>query len=415
VESATESKETTVDMDQIRSQFPILKRKILDQDLVYFDNAASSQKPIRVIKSLEKYYTEEHSNVHRGIHTLSQIATAKFEESREILRQFLNAKSTKEIVFTKGTTEGINLVAHGLSVAELGEGDEILISEMEHHSNIVPWQVAAERTGASLVVCKVLEDGSLDLGDFEKKLTEKTKIVSIVHVSNTLGTTNPVKKICQMAREKGALTLIDGAQSSPHLNINVCDIDCDFYVISGHKMYGPTGIGVLYGKSEVLEQLPPYQTGGEMIKDVSFEKTTYNDLPFKFEAGTPNIAGAIGIAEAVRFIESVGYDNIFQIEDHLLRKAQEVLRKIDGIKFYGTAANKASVVSFNIDGVHPTDLGTILDKLGIAVRTGHHCTQPLMDKFGIPGTVRASFAVYNTEEEIYKMDAAVKRAVKMLK
>jgi len=415
VEQATERKEVAFDVAKLRSEFPILDRKIYDQDLVYFDNAASSQKPLRVIKALEKYYTEEHSNVHRGIHMLSQIATTKFEESREVLRQFLQAKSTKEIIFTKGTTEGINLVAQGLSLSTLGEGDEILISEMEHHSNIVPWQVAAKRSGAKLVVCNVLDDGSLDMDDFHEKLTEKTKIVSMVHISNTLGTINPVKEICQLARQKGALTLIDGAQSAPHLDINVLDIDCDFYVISGHKMYGPTGIGVLYGKSEALDQLPPYQTGGEMIKDVTFEKTTYNELPFKFEAGTPNIAGAIGLAEAVRFIESTGYKSIHEIEKGLLEKGHQALSKFPGIEFLGTARDKASVISFNIEGIHPTDLGTILDKLGIAVRTGHHCTQPLMDKFGIPGTVRASFAVYNTEEEIQRLETAVDRAVKMLK
>jgi len=415
VEQVTESKELAFDVKKLRSEFPILERKIQNQDLVYFDNAASSQKPLRVIKALEKYYTEEHSNVHRGIHTLSQIATAKFEDAREVMRQFLKAKSTKEIIFTKGTTEGINLVAQGLSFSQLKNGDEILISEMEHHSNIVPWQVAAEQSGAKLVVCNVLKDGSLDMDDFENKLTENTKIVSLVHISNTLGTINPVKEICQMARRVGALTLIDGAQSAPHMKINVRDIDCDFYVISGHKMYGPTGIGILYGKEEALDKLPPYQTGGEMIQDVSFEKTTYNELPFRFEAGTPNIAGAIGLAEAVRFIESVGYDNIEQIENSLLKKGHDVLSGIEGIKFLGTSENKASVISFNVDGVHPTDLGTILDKLGIAVRTGHHCTQPLMDKFGIPGTVRASFAVYNTIEEIMRLETAVSRAVKMLK
>lgn len=415
MEQVTESKELAFDVKKLRSEFPILERKIQNQDLVYFDNAASSQKPLRVIKALEKYYSEEHSNVHRGIHTLSQIATAKFEDAREVMRQFLKAKSTKEIIFTKGTTEGINLVAQGLSISQLQDGDEILISEMEHHSNIVPWQVAAQQSGAKLVVCKVLKDGSLDMDDFENKLTEKTKIVSIVHISNTLGTINPVKEICQMSRRMGALTLIDGAQSAPHMKINVSDIDCDFYVISGHKMYGPTGIGILYGKEEALDQLPPYQTGGEMIQDVSFEKTTYNELPFRFEAGTPNIAGAIGLAEAVRFIEDVGYDNIAQIENSLLEKGHDVLSSIEGIKFLGTAKNKASVISFNVDGVHPTDLGTILDKLGIAVRTGHHCTQPLMDKFGIPGTVRASFAVYNTLEEIMRLETAVSRAVKMLK
>ena len=411
----TKHHDIRIDLDKIRSEFPILNRKVHGQDLIYFDNAASSQKPLRVVKAIEDYYLNEHSNVHRGVHTLSQIATAKFEEAREVLRQFLKAKASKEIIFTKGTTEGINLVAYGISHSLLSKGDEILISEMEHHSNIVPWQIAAEYSGAKLVVCNVLEDGSLDMVDFDNKLSEKTKIVSIVHISNTLGTINPVKEICRKARLKGALTLVDGAQSAPHLDINVRDIDCDFYAVSGHKMYGPTGIGVLYGKEEALEKLPPYQSGGEMIQEVSFEKTTYNEIPFKFEAGTPNIAGAIGLAEAVRFIESIGYHSIHEVENELLQMATAALSKIEGLQILGIAENKASVISFNVDGVHPTDIGTILDKLGIAVRTGHHCTQPLMDKFGIPGTVRASFGIYNTENEILALKEGVERAIKMLK
>jgi len=401
--------------EAIRDEFPILTREVNGHKLVYLDNAASSQKPKVVLDAILNYYRFDHSNVHRGVHFLSQLATEKYESAREKLRDFINAKSTKEVLFTKGTTEGINLVSYGLSRSLLKSGDEILISEMEHHSNIVPWQIAAADSGAKLVVVKVLEDGTLCMDDFREKLTNKTKLVSIVHISNTLGTINPVKEITKLAHEKGALVMIDGAQSAPHQKVDVQSIDCDFYVLSGHKMYGPTGSGILYGKEDVLNSMPPYQAGGEMIKNVSFEETTYNELPFKFEAGTPNIEAGIGLAAAVDFMEKIGFEKLTRIEQELVAYAHERLSEVEGIRFIGTAPDKASVVSFVVDGIHPTDIGTIIDKLGIAVRTGHHCTQPLMDKFGLPGTVRASFAVYNTFEEIDLLTDAVKRAVKMLK
>ncbi len=401
--------------EAIRAEFPILKREVNGHKLVYLDNAASSQKPNAVLDAITNYYSFHHSNVHRGVHFLSQLATEKYEGAREKLRGFINAKSTKEVLFTKGTTDGINLVSYGLSRSLLKPGDEILISEMEHHSNIVPWQIAARDSGAKLVVAEVLADGSLCMDDFRKKLSDKTKLVSIVHVSNTLGTINPVEEITKLAHEKGALVMIDGAQSVPHQKVDVQAIDCDFYVLSGHKMYGPTGSGILYGKETILNSMPPYQSGGEMIKIVSFEETTYNELPFKFEAGTPNMEAGIGLAAAVDFMESIGFDKLMHIEQELVAYAHERLSEVEGIRFIGTAPKKASVVSFVVEGTHPTDIGTIIDKLGIAVRTGHHCTQPLMDKFGLPGTVRASFAVYNTFEEIDLLSAAVKRAVKMLK
>lgn len=404
-----------LDNEAIRKAFPILSREINGHKLVYLDNAASSQKPSEVLTAITDYYSFDHSNVHRGVHHLSQVATEKYEAAREKLRAFINAESTKEVLFTKGTTEGINLVSYGLSKSLLKEGDEILISEMEHHSNIVPWQIAAADSGAKLVVANVHADGSLDMEDFKSKLSPKTAIVSTVHVSNSLGTINPVKEITALAHKEGALVLIDGAQAAPHMRVDVREIDCDFYVLSGHKMYGPTGSGILYGKAAELEKIPPYQSGGEMIKEVSFEKTTYNDLPFKFEAGTPNIAAGIGLAAAVDFINSVGFEKLETIEQELVAYAHERLGTIEGIRFIGTAPQKASVVSFIIDGTHPTDIGTIIDKLGIAVRTGHHCTQPLMDKFEIPGTVRASFAMYNTIEEVDLLTEAVERAAKMLK
>ncbi len=406
---------TVLENEAIRAQFPILNREVNGHKLVYLDNAASSQKPKSVLDAIVNYYSFDHSNVHRGVHFLSQLATEKYEAAREKLRGFINAKSTKEVLFTKGTTDGINLISYGLSRSLFKAGDEILISEMEHHSNIVPWQIAAADAEAKLVVVNVLEDGSLCMDDFRKKLSDKTKLVSIVHVSNALGTVNPVKEITKLAHEKGALVLIDGAQAVPHTKVDVQDIDCDFYVLSGHKMYGPTGSGILYGKEAALNALPPYQAGGEMIKHVSFEETTYNELPYKFEAGTPNIEAGIGLAAAVDFMEEIGFEKLTRIEHELVAYAHERLSEVDGIRFIGTAPEKASVVSFVVDGLHPTDIGTIIDKLGIAVRTGHHCTQPLMAKFGIPGTLRASFAVYNTFEEIDLLTDAVKRAVKMLK
>jgi cysteine desulfurase/selenocysteine lyase len=395
--------------------FPILKREVNGHKLVYLDNAASAQKPKQVLKAIENYYFNEHSNVHRGVHYLSQLATDSYEGARERMRRFINASSTKEIIFTKGCTDGINLVAAAFAKAHLKEGDEILITEMEHHSNIVPWQMACADKGAKLVVANVNEDGSIDMDDLKSKLSDRTKLVSVVHISNALGTINPVKEIVAEAKKFGAYTLVDGAQAAPHGGIDVQDIDCDFYVFSGHKMYGPTGSGILYGKESVLENMPPYQGGGEMIKTVTFEKTTYNELPFKFEAGTPDMAAAIGLAAAADFMEDFGIDKISEIENGLLAYATERLLEIDGLKIVGTAGHKASVVSFVVEGTHPSDIGAIIDKLGIAVRTGHHCTQPLMDKFGLPGTCRASFAAYNTLEEIDLLTEGVKRAVNMLR
>jgi len=401
--------------EAIRAQFPILSREVNGKPLVYLDNAASSQKPQRVMDAITHYYTFDHSNVHRGVHFLSQLATEKYEAARTKMQHFVNARESREIIFTKGCTDGINLVAYGIGRSILKPGDEVLISEMEHHSNIVPWQMAADQAGAKLVVINVNDDGTLNMDDFHAKLSDKTRIVSIVHISNSLGTINPAKEITAAAHKKGALVLIDGAQAAPHMKIDVQEIGCDFYVFSGHKMYGPTGSGILYGKAEVLESLPPYQGGGEMIKDVTFEKTTYNDLPFKFEAGTPNIEAGIALAEAVDFIYDIGYEHIGNVERNLVSYATERLSEIEGIRFVGTAKEKASVVSFLVDGTHPYDVGAIIDKMGVAVRTGHHCTQPLMDKYGIPGTIRASFAVYNTYEEIDVLTDSVKRAVKMLR
>jgi cysteine desulfurase/selenocysteine lyase len=395
--------------------FPILKREVNGHKLVYLDNAASAQKPKQVLKAIENYYFNEHSNVHRGVHYLSQLATESYEGARERMRRFINASSTKEIIFTKGCTDGINLVASAFAKAHLKEGDEVLITEMEHHSNIVPWQMACSDKGAKLVVANVNEDGSIDMDDLKSKLSDRTKLVSVVHISNALGTINPVKEIVAEAKKFGAYTLVDGAQAAPHGEIDVQDIDCDFYVFSGHKMYGPTGSGILYGKESVLENMPPYQGGGEMIKTVTFEKTTYNELPFKFEAGTPDMAAAIGLAAAADFMEDFGIDNISEIENGLVAYATERLLEIDGLKIVGTADHKASVVSFVVEGTHPSDIGAIIDKLGIAIRTGHHCTQPLMDKFGLPGTCRASFAAYNTLEEIDLLTESVKRAVNMLR
>jgi cysteine desulfurase/selenocysteine lyase len=395
--------------------FPILKREVNGHKLVYLDNAASAQKPKQVLKAIENYYFNEHSNVHRGVHYLSQLATESYEGARERMRRFINASSTKEIIFTKGCTDGINLVASAFAKAHLKEGDEVLITEMEHHSNIVPWQMACSDKGAKLVVANVNEDGSIDMDDLKSKLSDRTKLVSVVHISNALGTINPVKEIVAEAKKFGAYTLVDGAQAAPHGGIDVQDIDCDFYVFSGHKMYGPTGSGILYGKESVLENMPPYQGGGEMIKTVTFEKTTYNELPFKFEAGTPDMAAAIGLAAAADFMEDFGIDNISEIENGLVAYATERLLEIDGLKIVGTADHKASVVSFVVEGTHPSDIGAIIDKLGIAIRTGHHCTQPLMDKFGLPGTCRASFAAYNTLEEIDLLTEGVKRAVNMLR
>lgn len=405
---------TTLDNEQIIADFPILNQMVNGHKLVYLDNAASSQKPQSVIDSLSEYYHRFNSNVHRGVHHLSQLATDQFEQTRKKVQQLINAPENREVIITKGTTESINLIAQSFSVF-LKAGDEILISGMEHHSNIVPWQMLCERTGAVLKVIPVTPAGELDMESFYQLLSDRTKFVSVVHVSNALGTVNPVEEIIEAAHKCGARVLIDGAQAVPHTSVDVQKLNCDFYTFSAHKMYGPTGVGILYGRSEILEQMPPYQGGGEMIREVSFDKTTYNDLPFKFEAGTPNIAGGIAFGAALDYINKVGYPTIEHIETSLVNYALERLAEVDGIKFIGNAKNRASVVSFLIEGTHPYDVGAIIDKLGIAVRTGHHCTQPLMKYFGIPGTIRASFAMYNSLEDVDKLTEGVKRAAKMLR
>ena len=397
----------------IRDQFPILHQKVHGHPLIYFDNAATSQKPLKVINAISEYYLQENSNIHRGAHYLSNQATEKYEKSREAVRRFINAESTEEIILTKGTTESINLVASCLSQYLFQPGDEILISGLEHHANIVPWQIAAEQKGALIKVIPILDTGELDLVAFKNLLSPKTKLLALSHISNALGTINPVEEMIALAKEKGALVLIDGAQSVPHMLVDVQALDCDFFCFSAHKIYGPTGIGVLYGKKSQLEKMPPYQSGGEMIKEVTFKGTTFNDLPYKFEAGTPNIAGGIGLLAAIEFLEEVGLDHIARREAELLAYATKKLKELGGIQFVGEAKEKAAVISFLVDGIHPSDLGSVLDKLGIAVRTGHHCAQPIMDRFEIPGTVRASFAVYNTENEIDVFIEGIDKVKKM--
>ena len=397
----------------IRDQFPILHQKVHGHPLIYFDNAATSQKPLKVINAISEYYLQENSNIHRGAHYLSNQATEKYEKSREAVRRFINAESTEEIILTKGTTESINLVASCLSQYLFQPGDEILISGLEHHANIVPWQIAAEQKGALIKVIPILDSGELDLVAFKNLLSPKTKLLALSHISNALGTINPVEEMIALAKEKGALVLIDGAQSAPHMIVDVQALDCDFFCFSAHKIYGPTGIGVLYGKKAQLEKMPPYQSGGEMIKEVTFKGTTFNDLPYKFEAGTPNIAGGLGLLAAVEFLEEVGLEHIARREAELLAYATKKLKELGGIQFVGEAKEKAAVISFLVDGIHPSDLGSVLDKLGIAVRTGHHCAQPIMDRFEIPGTVRASFAVYNTENEIDMFIEGIEKVKKM--
>ncbi|MBD3583726.1 aminotransferase class V-fold PLP-dependent enzyme [Flavobacterium selenitireducens] len=401
------------DIQKVRADFPILTQKVYGKPLVYFDNAATSQKPQIVLDAISKYYTEINANIHRGVHKLSQLATDAYEQSREKIRDHINAKEAYEVLFTAGTTHGVNLVANGFA-SILKPGDEILVSVLEHHSNIVPWQMLCEKTGAILKVIPMNLHGELIMDEYVKLLSEKTKIVTVNHISNALGVVNPIKFMIEKAHEVGAAVFIDGAQAVPHLKPDVRELDCDFYAFSGHKMLGPTGTGVLYGKEEWLEQLPPYQGGGEMIKEVTFEKTTYAGLPHKFEAGTPNIAGGIVLGTAVDYLNSVGFDNIQRYEHELLVYGTEKLLEIDGLKIFGTSKDKTSVISFNLDGVHPYDVGAITDKMGIAVRTGHHCAQPIMNFFGIPGTVRASFAFYNTKEEIDALVASVKKAQLML-
>lgn len=402
-----------LDIQQIRADFPILTQKVNGKPLVYFDNGATSQKPQVVIDAIAKYYSEINANIHRGVHTLSQLATDAYEQSRHTVQQHVNAAHAYEVIFTSGTTHAINTVANGFA-SVLQAGDEVLVSAMEHHSNIVPWQMLCERTGAVLKVIPMNEQGELIMAAYDQLLSGKTKIVAVNHISNALGTINPIQYMIKQAHSVGAAVLIDGAQATPHLKPDVQALDCDFYVFSGHKICGPTGVGILYGKEAWLRKLPPYQGGGEMIATVTFEKTTYADLPHKFEAGTPNIAGGIVLGTAIDYLNTIGFDAIAAYEQELLAYATAQLLTIEGLTIYGTAAEKASVVSFNLDGIHPYDIGTIIDKLGIAVRTGHHCAQPIMDFYKIPGTIRASFAFYNTKEEIDVMVEAVKRAQMML-
>jgi cysteine desulfurase/selenocysteine lyase len=403
------------EIQNIRAEFPILTEKIYNKDLIYFDNGATTQKPRCVVEKIEEGYYHLNANIHRGVHYLSQKATEAHEAARTAVAEFLGASMREEIIFTRGTTEAINLVAFSFGEAFCSEGDEIIVSVMEHHSNIVPWQMLCERKGMKLRVAPMNEQGELNMRAYNDLLNEKTRLVSIMHVSNVLGTINPVDEIIRLAHEKGVPVLIDGAQAVPHIPVNVVELDADFYVFSGHKIYAPTGIGMLYGKEKWLNQLPPYQGGGEMISTVTFEKTTYNELPFKFEAGTPDYIGSTALAEALQYVQHIGLDKIAAYEHELTEYATGKLLEIDGMRIIGTAAQKSAVISFLVGNIHPYDIGMLLDKLGIAVRTGHHCAQPLIDSLGIPGTVRASFAFYNTKEEIDIFIAALKRVVEMLR
>ena len=402
-----------LDINKIRAQFPILNRKVNGKELVYFDNGATTQKPQTVIDAEANYYANENANIHRGVHFLSGLATDKFEETRNTIQAFIGAKHNHEIIFTKGTTDSINLVASGFRTL-LNKGDEIIISEMEHHSNIVPWQMCCEQSGAKLKVIPLLDNGSLDINEFDNLLSENTKLVSVTHISNALGTINDIETIITKAHNFGAKIMIDGAQSASHISLDMQKLDADFYCFSAHKMFGPTGVGVLYGKEDSLNALPPYQGGGEMIKEVSFSGTTYAELPHKFEAGTPNIAGVIAFKAAIDFITGLGVETIAKYEDELLQYATAEILKIEGVKIYGTVKNKSGIISFNIEGLHPYDIGMIVDKMGVAIRTGHHCTQPIMERFNIPGTARISLAVYNTKMEIDICINAIKKAKMML-
>jgi cysteine desulfurase/selenocysteine lyase len=403
-----------IDIEKIRADFPILSKKVNGKQLVYFDNGATAQKPKLVIKAITNYYENQNANIHRGVHTLSQEITVAYENARATIQKHLNAAHPHEIIFTKGTTDSINLVASSFGKKFISAGDEIIVSAMEHHSNILPWQQVCEEKGAILKVIPINEAGELIISEYKRLLNTKTKIVAVTHISNTLGTINPIEEIIALAHAQNIPVLIDGAQAVPHTSVDVQKSDADFYVFSGHKLFGPTGVGVLYGKEKWLNQLPPYQVGGGTIKTVTFEKTEYADLPLKFEAGTPHIEGGIGLAAAIDYINEIGLENIAAYEHELLLYATDALQQIEGVKIIGTAKHKASVISFIVDGLHPFDIGTILDQLGIAVRTGHHCNQPLMQHYGIPGTVRASFAFYNTKEEIDIFISALQRAIKML-
>jgi len=405
----------TYNVAEIRKQFPVLERMVKGKKLVYFDNAATEQKPKVVLEALIHYYQQYNANIHRGIHSLAEEATAAFEATRDTAQHFINAKHREEIIFTRGVTEGINLVAATWGRQNIKEGDEIIISAMEHHSNIVPWQMLCLEKKAKLKIIPINDKGELLMDEYEKLITPKTKLVSIVHASNSLGTINPVKEIIEIAHQHNIIVLVDGAQSSVHLDIDVQDMDCDFFVLSSHKIYGPTGVGVLYGKKELLEEMPPYMGGGEMIKDVTFDHTTYNELPYKFEAGTPNIADTVAFKAALDFVSEVGKENIRAHEEALTKYAMEKLSQIEGVRLIGTAKHKTSVVSFIVEGVHPQDIGILLDNYGIAVRTGHHCCQPLMNRLEIPGTVRASFGMYNTKEEVDELVKGVEKSIKMLR
>lgn len=403
------------DINKIREDFPALHQLVYKRPLVYLDNAATTQKPKVVIDTLAEYYNKQNSNIHRGVHYLSQMATNAYEEARIIIQKHINATHSHEIIFTRGATESINLVASSFGKKFLKAGDEVLISAMEHHSNIVPWQLVCEERQSVLKVVPFTDNGELVIEELERLLNEKTKLVAITHVSNALGTINPIKEIVQIAHKSNILVLIDGAQALPHIKVDVRELDCDFYCFSGHKMYAPMGVGILYGKEKIMEKLPPYQGGGEMIKEVTFEKTTYNELPYKFEAGTPNVGDGLGLAAAIKYLNALGMENIHVHESALLEYATKKLLEIEGLRIFGTAKEKAGVISFLVGNIHPSDLGTILDKLGIAVRTGHHCAQPVMDFYKIPGTVRASFAMYNTFEEIDILTEGIKKAKGMLK
>ncbi len=401
-------------IDRIRSDFPILSRQVNDRPLIYLDNGATAQKPLSVIKTIEHYYADQNANIHRGVHHLSQAATQAYEDAREVITRWINAPASCQVLFTRGTTDSINLVASSWGRDVLFPGDEVIISTMEHHSNIVPWQMICEERCAKLKVIPMFHNGELDMEAFAALLTDRTRLVSVVHVSNTLGTINPVREIILRAHEAGALVLLDGAQALPHMRVDVQELDCDFYAFSGHKVFGPTGVGILYGRKKWLDAMPPYQGGGEMIEQVTFEKTTYNTLPHKFEAGTPNIVGGIGLAAAIDYVDHLDLSAIRRHEEDLLDYATKGLQEIPGLTLVGTATEKASVISFNLDQQHPLDVGTLLDQQGVAVRTGHHCTQPLMDFYGIPGTVRASFAFYNNRDDVDALVGATRRAANML-
>lgn len=401
-------------VDKIRADFPILKRMIRKYPLVYFDNGATTQKPVKVIEAVDRYYLTINSNIHRGVHYLSNEATDAFEQARKRVATFINAPESREVIFTKGTTESINLVANSLAGFLLKEGDEVMVTEMEHHANIVPWQMVCERVGAKLKVVPISDSGELLVESLDSLLTERVKIIAFAHVSNVLGTINPVQEICAKAHERGILTLVDGAQGIAHQTVDVQSLGCDFYVFSGHKMYAPMGTGVLWGKASLLESMPPYQGGGEMIDKVSFTGTTYNVIPYKFEAGTPDVGGVIGLMAAIDYLAEIDFGSALEYEEGVMHYAYESLKQIEGLRFIGDAKRRTGVISFILNGAHPYDVGSILDHQGIAVRTGHHCAQPLMDRFAIPGTVRASFSIYNTTEEVDKLVAGLKVAANML-